>query len=98
MKAVKMNETSVKAWLLAHSAMEADNYGNFKQTTNSGKTYRIKFQKISIRFEVQVVFPASEYSPKRTEWMLIEGVYFKDIRITDDNKLVIGKRQLVSVK
>jgi len=98
MKKVKMNAVIIKAWLEQFTEMEKDNYGNFKQIMPSGKEYRIKFQTTSVRFEVKMIFEASSYSPKRSEWMNVSSDYFKNIVITEDNKLKIGNKLIKAVK
>ena len=83
---------AIKTWIETRSQFKKDKWGNYQATLNNGKTYRFKIQATSIRFEVKVTFEATKYSPSKTEWMRVDSAYFKDIAITEDNKLKFDSR------
>ena len=81
---------------LAACGWETDRFGNMQREREMSipdapmRKQRIKFQATSVRFEVQLVFPSSEYSPARTEWLRLDGAYMKDIKIREDGVVIIG--------
>jgi hypothetical protein len=70
---------------------EQDKYGNFKWDTGT-KVYRMKFQEISVRLEVQVVHAATQYSGESKSWVKLAGEYFKDLKVNPETgKINVGK-------
>ena len=68
-----------------------DRFGHLQKTTADSKgnyhKARFKLQPTSVRYEIQVVHPATEYSPKSTEWFRLRSGYYKDLSISPEGKL-----------
>lgn len=64
-----LNKLAGKGWTI-------DRFGHAKKTVD-GKVYRYKFQAHTIRFEVQVNHPASQYSPASKSWVRIKSLKYK---------------------
>ena len=52
--------------------------------------HRMKFQKISLRFEREVSYEATLYNPKQKAWFAKACVYLKDVKLDDTGALAIG--------
>ena len=65
-----------------------DRWGHMQVVAPSGTVYRIKFQPISVRLEMQMSFGAGN------EWVKIDGDYLKDVKILEDGKVQIGTHKL----
>ena len=52
--------------------------------------HRIKFQKISLRFEREISYEATLYNPRQKAWFAKACVYLKDIKLDDTGALAIG--------
>ena len=85
MKASKRSDVaaSMKARLQS-LGWEEDRFGNMKQERN-GKMFRFHFQATSVRFEVQIEFAATEYSPATKEWNRLRSAYLKDVKWDGDS-------------
>jgi len=59
-----------------------DKYGNMQISVNS-KEYRIKFDKISLRYEVKVHYSGTEYSKPSSEWVRLKSGYYKDLSVSE---------------
>lgn len=98
MKASKraITNSDIRAFL-KECGWEQDRYDNMKKTITSQKdpsvsrTYRVKFNAISVRIEVEVIHAATKYSPKSKSWVKIGGDYVKNITI-DGDVLKIGNK------
>lgn len=66
---------------LRHTGAFVDNFGHIKYSAN-GKNYRYKFQKHTVRFEVQVLYEATQYSPATKEWLRVKTY---NIKVAYDN-------------
>lgn len=83
--------------VLIEQGWQQDRYGNLQKSFDNEKgtdTYRIKFQAISVRFEVKVVHAATEYSKATSSWVKLNGAYYKDVALTEDGRVRIGKKVL----
>ncbi len=61
----------------------SDRYGNFKKTSEDGKsTRRCKLQKTSVRVERQIV-----YSDGSKGWVRIMSGFYSQMSITENDKL-----------
>jgi len=56
-----------------------DRYGNFKNESPT-KTYRVKFQDISIRYELQWI-----RADNSKDWINLRSGYLKDVEIIENN-------------
>ena len=87
----KLSFNDVRAYLKP-LGWEEDRYGNLKKPSKEpGRTYRIKFQSISVRLEISVPIPATEYLKASTSWVKFGGAYLKDIHYREDGRMVIGR-------
>ena len=85
-----MTKAQVIEWAERHG-WTMDRYGHM-QKTRIGKDgrpheYRLKLQSTSFRHEIRLHFPAGEYAPVHNEWTRLGGGYYKDVYLTDDDKL-----------
>ena len=64
---------------------EEDRYGNLKKTNEKGQLYRIKFNDNALRYEVQIVYEATDYMSQSKSWSRIKSGYYKDIEIIETN-------------
>lgn len=88
--------------LLEGAGWKLDKWGHLQKTLKFynkerqlvPRDYRIKLQASSLRVEVRVHYPASEYSPARNEWMRQGGDYYSNIELLDGARLRIGKHLL----
>lgn len=93
---------NIKTWLKDNTDFKPDSYGNFKTSNifeGKEKFYRLKFQKNSLRFELQICHSATQYSSASKEWIAISSDYYKNIRFSYDKEnpdiikgLIIGKK------
>jgi hypothetical protein len=60
---------------------KVDRWGNYKKISDTGKEYRVKIQKTSMRLETRV----------SGGWFNIVSDYFKNIQIVDGNITIKGK-------
>jgi len=72
-----------------------DRYGHHQRTlkvTNretgevTDRKYRVKIQATSVRVEVK----PDDFN----QWIKVDGAYFKDIKITENGSIQIGRKQL----
>ena len=88
--------------LLEGAGWKLDKWGHLQKTLKFynkerqlvPRDYRIKLQASSLRVEVRVHYPASEYNPARNEWMRQGGDYYSKIELLDGASLRIGKHLL----
>ena len=63
---------------LNQKGWNVDRFGHATKEID-GKKYRYKFQARTMRFEVQVIHPATSYNPLSKEWMRLKSLrYSKD--------------------
>jgi len=67
--------------VLVSNGFEQDKYGNYKKEAN-GELYRYKFNSTSLRYETQCI-----HSDGSKTWVRIRSGYYKDLSITDSNKI-----------
>lgn len=65
--------------ILRSKGWAEDRYGNFKNESPT-KTYRVKFQDISIRYELQWT-----RSDNSKDWVNLRSGYLKDVEIIENN-------------
>jgi len=70
-----------------------DKFGHLRKTFGNGEQFRLKLQDNSLRRERRIHFPASKYSPARSEWMRVSGGYYKDASLTAEDKLSFKKAE-----
>ena len=61
-----------------------DRWGNYKKTSSTGKQYRVKMQKTSMRLERKMEGAGSG-------WMNLVSDYFKNIAVIDDRVVIKGR-------
>lgn len=71
----------IEAWALGQG-FSKDRFGNMKKSHN-GKEYRLKFQALTIRYEVRT---------ESGDWVRIRGGYIRDIWITPEGKIAGMRR------
>ena len=71
---------------LAEAGWTLDQWGHMKK----GK-YRVKFQSISIRIEIQIEYPATAWSKSSKEWVSRLNAYLKDVEITQEGLRINGR-------
>ena len=62
---------------LTKNGWERDRWGHMQKTADDGKQYRWKFQKKSVRLEVQV---KEQYS-NRNKWARMKSAYYSQIEV-----------------
>ena len=75
-----MNREDLEKWLVSRK-WEKDSFGHYKRKSCSRdgdiREYRYKLSKTSFRYEVKGEFG----------WVRLRSAYYKNARITEDNKL-----------
>ena len=69
---------------LIMNGWSVDRWGNYKKTSDTGKQYRVKVQKTSMRLERKMEGAGSE-------WFNVVSDYFKNIVVVDDHVTIKGK-------
>jgi len=87
-----MKAQEIKSFILSNSTFTEDRYGNLRKTANNGKEYRLVFKDKVVRFETSVHHAATDYSPASKSWIKLDGAYYKDVAITADGRIKIGKK------
>jgi len=77
-----MKKQEIENWLL-EVGYSKDTYGHYQKTGKDGKKYRMKFQKISLRYECQVHYEASTYSPASVGWIRLRSGYLSGLSLVD---------------
>lgn len=87
-----MTKQEFITWAKAKGWQE-DKFGHLqKVSSNDSVKMRFKLSSISVRYERQIHFNATEYSRVANEWIRLGSAYFKDLSISDNDKLVGLKR------
>jgi len=73
-------------WLQRRGYKDQRGYGRFRKEGKNGKIYAFKVSKIAARYEVQVIHETSK------SWVRLRSGYFKDLSLTEDDKLLGMKR------
>lgn len=80
-----MKKDEVKQFLLSTGKYNQDNHGNLKSIDG---TIRFKFNPIALRYERKVNGYTSEFGYKYpARWVRIVSGYYKDLYITENNKI-----------
>jgi len=58
-----------------------DRWGNYKKTSETGKDYRVKIQKVSMRLEAKVA----------GGWINLVSDYFKNIEVANGHVVIKGR-------
>lgn len=84
-KKLQRKKEELRSWMES-KGFEQDSYGHMKKTLESGTQLRFKFQKTSIRAESK---PATTTDGEKWTygWMKRWGAYYKDIVITEEDKI-----------
>ena len=99
-----MKTKEIKAFLLK-AGWKEDAYGHMKKCIMHAPKpteeepnpvaheviHRIKFQKLSVRFEKQYTVPETPYARASKAWFLRCSAYHKDIKLDNDGCLIIGR-------
>ena len=99
-----MKTEEIKAFLLA-AGWKEDAYGHMKKgimhtpkltedepnPVEREVIHRIKFQKLSVRFEKQYTIPETNFTRASKAWSLRCSAYHKDIKLDNDGRLIIGR-------
>lgn len=88
--------------LLEGAGWKLDRWGHLQKTLKVynrkrqlvSRDYRIKLQVASLRLEVRVHYPASEYNPAGNEWMRVGGDFYSKIELLSGTRLRIGRHVL----
>jgi hypothetical protein len=80
-----LTQDEFKKWAISLGYKE-DAWGNFKKESN-GKLFRFKLGKLSLRYETQSIIEASQYSKEQKIWHRLKSGYWKNLSITEENKL-----------
>lgn len=78
-----MNVTELTQWLES-KGYNRDIYGHYQKEDSNGKVYRFKLQDNSVRHEVKITIPGSEYSKPKNEWLRIRSGYYKNLSLVND--------------
>jgi len=65
---------------LASKGYTIDRFGHATKV-REGKKYRYKFQKTSVRYEIEVLISATQYSPASKNWVRLATHDYKDVKI-----------------
>ena len=79
---------NIKEWALKNG-FKLDRYGNMKKKIKGDQELRLKFQSISVRYEIR-----DSESPN---WFLRSSAYLKDVKFNENGTMTIGNRNLVAV-
>lgn len=74
-------EKQIKEFLES-KGWKKDSYGNYQKESN-GKEYRMKFNDISVRYELKIHHSGTEYSKPSSEWIRLKSGYFKDLSVSE---------------
>lgn len=77
--------------LLVSKGYVKDDYGHYKFTASNDKLYRFKFQKNSVRLEVQSVVPNETGAPVKF-WVRLRTGTFRQMGINDKGEFTGMKR------
>lgn len=69
------------------------NSDRYIKTENDINRKCFKLSSISIRYEVEVIHPATTYSPASKSWVRIRSGYISKVTINQDNKISGLKRE-----
>ena len=69
---------------LIMNGWSVDRWGNYKKTSDSGKLYRVKVQKTSMRLERKMEGAGGE-------WFNVVSDYFKNIVVSNGHVAIKGK-------
>lgn len=75
-----MNKQDFINWALSRG-WQQDKWGYLHKEFN-GRQYRFKVSNIAVRYEVKV-----SYDSGGSDWVRLNSGYFKDLSLTEDNKL-----------
>jgi hypothetical protein len=67
---------------LESKGWKKDSYGNYQKESDR-KEYRMKFNDISVRYELKIHHTGTEYSKPSSEWMRLKSGYFKDLSVSE---------------
>lgn len=84
-----MNKQEIMEGLVA-AGWKKDRFGHLQLETGKNK-YRLKFQAISIRMEVQCKIPATLYSKAQNTWIKVGGGFYSKVELKS-NRLIVGNR------
>jgi len=66
--------------------------GKYSKVDNEGKEYRYDLTGISVRYEKKITIPAGQYWKAETKWICLWAAYYKDIKISENNTMIIPDR------
>ena len=69
---------------LIMNGWSVDRWGNYKKTSDTGKQYRVKVQKVSMRLECKMEGAGGQ-------WLNIISDYFKNIEVANGHVMIKGK-------
>ena len=72
-------------WALRHQYSK-DKWGHYQKEMN-GETYRLRLSNVMARRERKLHFEGTEYSSPHNEWTRLRSGYYKDISLSQDDKL-----------
>ena len=79
-------------WLHKKGYKDERGWGRYRKESNNGRVYAFKVSKIAARYEAQVVYPKSKYSPRSVSWIRLASGYFKDLSINEKDQISGMKR------
>lgn len=68
------------------------NSGRYIKTREGDSKVCFKVSNVAVRYESQVIYPATQYSPTSKGWVRVRSNYLKYLSINQDGKLVGMKR------
>lgn len=77
----RMTKVELIDWALNRGWWQ-DKYGHLQKQIND-KQYRLKLSTTAVRYEVRV-----KYDSGGSSWVRLSSGYYKDLSVSDDNKLV----------